>query len=47
MQNMIVNFIDQFGYLGVFFLITLENIFPPIRVVLVRNNSIFCKIKKA
>lgn len=30
MQNMIVNFIDQFGYLGVFFLITLENIFPPI-----------------
>ncbi|MFD1319301.1 DedA family protein [Loigolactobacillus zhaoyuanensis] len=30
MQNMIVDFIDHFGYLGVFLLITLENVFPPI-----------------
>lgn len=30
MQTMIVDFIDQFGYLGVFLLITLENVFPPI-----------------
>ncbi|MFD0897445.1 DedA family protein [Loigolactobacillus binensis] len=30
MQNMIVDFIDQFGYFGIFLLITLENVFPPI-----------------
>lgn len=30
MQEWIVNFMNQFGYLGITFLIALENIFPPI-----------------
>ena len=30
MQEMILNIMEQFGYLGVFLLITIENIFPPI-----------------
>ena len=30
MQEFIINIMNQFGYLGVLFLITIENIFPPI-----------------
>lgn len=30
MQEIIVNFMDQYGYLGILLLIALENIFPPI-----------------
>ena len=30
MESWIINLIDQYGYWGVFFLIALENIFPPI-----------------
>ena len=30
MQEIILNVMEQFGYLGVFLLITIENIFPPI-----------------
>lgn len=30
MEDLIVDLINRFGYLGIFFLITLENIFPPI-----------------
>ncbi|MDN4525710.1 DedA family protein [Fictibacillus fluitans] len=30
MQNWITHVIEQFGYIGVFFMIALENIFPPI-----------------
>ena len=30
MQNWIIDFMNQFGYLGITFLIALENIFPPI-----------------
>lgn len=30
MQEFILSFMEQFGYLGVFLLITIENIFPPI-----------------
>ena len=30
MQEIIINFMNQFGYLGVFLLIAIENIFPPI-----------------
>ncbi|SHO44838.1 DedA family protein [Anaerocolumna xylanovorans] len=30
MTNWIINFMDQFGYLGITFLIALENVFPPI-----------------
>lgn len=30
MEEWIIDFIEQFGYAGVFFLIALENIFPPI-----------------
>lgn len=30
MEDMIINIIDNYGYLGVFLLITLENVFPPI-----------------
>ncbi|MDR0919019.1 MAG: DedA family protein [Oscillospiraceae bacterium] len=30
MENFIIDFMDKFGYLAVFLLITLENIFPPI-----------------
>ena len=30
MQEMILSIMNQFGYLGVFFLIAIENIFPPI-----------------
>jgi membrane protein DedA with SNARE-associated domain len=30
MENFITNMMDQFGYFGVFFLIALENLFPPI-----------------
>jgi membrane protein DedA with SNARE-associated domain len=30
MQNMMLDLIEQFGYLGVFLLITIENVFPPI-----------------
>lgn len=30
MQNWITDVIEQFGYIGVFFMIALENIFPPI-----------------
>lgn len=30
MEQWIMNIMDQFGYLGVFLLITLENLFPPI-----------------
>ncbi len=30
MENIIINLMEQFGYLGVFLLIALENIFPPI-----------------
>ena len=30
MQEFILSFMEQFGYLGVFLLITIENVFPPI-----------------
>lgn len=30
MDNWITNVVEQFGYLGVFFMIALENVFPPI-----------------
>lgn len=30
MQELIISFMDQFGYLGIMFLIAVENIFPPI-----------------
>lgn len=30
MQQMILNVMNQYGYLGVFLLISIENIFPPI-----------------
>ena len=30
MQEFIIQMMNQFGYFGVFFLIALENIFPPI-----------------
>ncbi|MDQ0220224.1 DedA family protein [Peribacillus cavernae] len=30
MQSWITNFMEQFGYLGVFLMIALENVFPPI-----------------
>ncbi len=30
MQNWIADVVNQFGYIGVFFLIALENVFPPI-----------------
>ncbi|HIS18712.1 MAG TPA: DedA family protein [Candidatus Coprovivens excrementavium] len=30
MQDLIITIMNQFGYLGVFLLITLENVFPPI-----------------
>ena len=30
MQQFILHVIEQFGYLGVFFLILIENVFPPI-----------------
>jgi len=30
MHNWITNFIEQFGYLSIFLLITVENVFPPI-----------------
>ena len=30
MQELIIEFINRFGYIGVFLLITIENIFPPI-----------------
>ena len=30
MENWILDFLEQFGYLGVFLLIALENVFPPI-----------------
>ena len=30
MQQFIVLFMDQFGYLGILFLIMIENLFPPI-----------------
>lgn len=30
MQSWIIDFMERFGYLGIFLLITLENVFPPI-----------------
>ena len=30
MQDFMLNMVDQFGYLGIFLLILIENIFPPI-----------------
>ena len=30
MQEIILNIMNQFGYLGIFLLIAIENIFPPI-----------------
>ena len=30
MENWILDFMEQFGYIGVFLLICVENIFPPI-----------------
>lgn len=30
MENWIINFMEEFGYIGVFLLICLENLFPPI-----------------
>ncbi|MEL0538153.1 DedA family protein [Staphylococcus debuckii] len=41
MEKMIEQFIDQFGYLGVFLLIALENIFPPIPSELILTFSGF------
>ncbi|UXV34750.1 DedA family protein [Staphylococcus sp. IVB6181] len=41
MEQMVENFIDQFGYLGVFLLIALENIFPPIPSELILTFSGF------
>lgn len=41
MEQMVERFIDQFGYLGVFLLIALENIFPPIPSELILTFSGF------
>ncbi|MDU7036559.1 MAG: DedA family protein, partial [Staphylococcus simulans] len=41
MEKMVEQFIDQFGYLGVFLLIALENIFPPIPSELILTFSGF------
>ena len=30
MQEFIINLMNQFGYIGIFLLIAIENIFPPI-----------------
>lgn len=30
MEQYIINFVNDFGYLGIILLITLENVFPPI-----------------
>ena len=30
MQEWMLSFVDQFGYLGIFLLIFIENVFPPI-----------------
>ena len=30
MQEIIISFMDQFGYLGIMLLVALENVFPPI-----------------
>ena len=30
MEQIIINAMEQFGYIGVFLLIAIENIFPPI-----------------
>ena len=30
MNNMVINIMNKYGYLGILFLITIENIFPPI-----------------
>ena len=30
MQNWITDFMEQFGYLGIFILMCIENLFPPI-----------------
>ena len=30
MNNYVINIMNKYGYLGILFLITIENIFPPI-----------------
>ena len=30
MEDLILDIINEFGYIGIFLLITIENIFPPI-----------------
>jgi alkaline phosphatase len=30
MQSWITDFMEQFGYIGIFLMIALENVFPPI-----------------
>ena len=47
MQNMIVSIIENFGYLGVMFLIAIENIFPPIpsELILVFGGFITTKMQ--
>ena len=41
MQDWLINIINQFGYLGIAFLILLENIFPPIPSELILTFSGF------
>src|SRR5690606_13903972 len=44
MQEFILEIIDKFGYLGVFLLITVENIFPPIPSEIILTFSGFATI---
>lgn len=45
MQELIINLINQFGYFGVFFLIAVENIFPPIPSEVILTFSGFMTIQ--
>lgn len=45
MENWITEFMDQFGYIGIFLLIALENIFPPIPSEVILTAGGFMTIK--
>ena len=38
MQSWITDFMEQFGYIGIFLMIALENVFPPI------PSELFCHL---
>ena len=42
MQELIVSLMEQYGYGGIFFLIALENIFPPIPSEVILTFGGFC-----